>query len=327
MTAGVTAGAGGRAAVRAAADRLLDELAADPRYRRTSHLHVRVGGAVVVDEHLLGPLSNDVFSVTKSVVATVLGVVAARGLLPDLDEPVADVLPALRGTPAARHTWRHLLTMTRGSVVDGPWEIDAVAALPGGQVAHLAQAPQLHEPGTRFVYDNGAPHLLSAAAAHLVGEPLAAFADRELFAPLGFADHHWPSDPDGVSTGSDGLRVRAADLAALGQLWLDHGRLHGRTVVDRAFLAQMTSTQAAGGPPEGVPYGFLTWVPDAMVLAGGWAGQHLLVVPAAAAVIVTTADAGFDPGPPPTDAMPADWAPALDLVRRHVLPVLRPTGG
>ena len=113
-----------RAAAHAAAQRVLAEVAADPRYARTSHLHLRLEGAVVVDEHLRGPLRADVFSVTKSVLSTVLGVMAARRLLPDLDRPVAEVLPPLRGTPAEAHTWRQLLTMTRGAAVDGRWERD-----------------------------------------------------------------------------------------------------------------------------------------------------------------------------------------------------------
>lgn len=57
-------------------------------------------------------------------------------------------------------------------------------------------------------------------------------------------------------------------------------------------------------------------------MAGGWAGQHVLVLPGARAVVVTTGDPGFRLGPPPTDELPADWRPALDLVRRFLLPVL-----
>jgi hypothetical protein len=37
---------------------------------------------------------------------------------------------------------------------------------------------------------------------------------------------------------------------------------------------------------------------------------------------VTTGDPGFDLGPPPTDDLPENWLPALDLARRHLLPVL-----
>ena len=80
---------------------------------------------------------------------------------------------------------------------------------------------------------------------------------------------------------------------------------------------------SAGGPPEDRPYGFLTWVDGDHFFAGGWAGQHVVVVPAARAVVVVTGDPRFRLGPPPTDELPPDWRPALDLVRTHLLPALR----
>jgi CubicO group peptidase (beta-lactamase class C family) len=212
--------------------------------------------------------------------------------------------------------------MTRGTEVDGPWEIDAVAALPSGHVAHLAHAPQLHPPGTTFAYDNGGPHLVSAAASEILGEPVSSYAARHLFARLGVDALDWPTDPEGHPTGSDGLRLSAGALGALGQLWLDHGQVSGRPLLDPQFFAGMTRPQSPGGPPERVPYGYLTWTPTSMIMAGGWAGNHLLVVPAAEAVVVITGDPGFQPGPPPSDRLPDDWRPALDLVRRHLLPVL-----
>ena len=211
--------------VRAAARAVLAAVAADPRFQRTAHLQVRLGADVVVDEHLRGPERGDVFSVTKTVLALTLGVAARDGRLPPLDQPVSAVLPALRGTPAQDHTWLHLLTMTRGAETDGAWEVDEVTALPGGQVAHLARAPQRTPPGTRFAYDNGASHLLSAAAEAVLGEPVSAYADRELFAPLGIAPPEWTRDPDGVPFGYGHLRLSADDLGRLGRLMLDGGRV------------------------------------------------------------------------------------------------------
>jgi CubicO group peptidase (beta-lactamase class C family) len=308
------------AAVVAAAERVLEEVGADDRFNHTSHLQVRVGGETIVDEHLRGALRNDVFSITKSVLATALGAMAAYALLPPLDSPVAAALPQLRDTPARTHTWYHLLTMTRGAQSDGPWEIDAVAALPAGHISHIARAPQLAPPGQRFRYDNGGPNLLAAAATEILGEPVSTFAARTLFEPLGIADFRWRTDPEGYPVAADGLQLTANDLGAIGQLWLDGGR----RLIDPGFLAEMTRPHTAGGPPEGVPYGFLTWLPDGMIMAGGWGGQHLLVIPAAAAVVVTTGDPGFDPGPPPTDKLAPDWQPALSLVRRHLIPALLP---
>jgi CubicO group peptidase (beta-lactamase class C family) len=295
---------------------------ADPRYSHTSHLHVRVGDEVIVDEHLRGPLVADVFSLTKSVLSTVLGVMAAKRLLPPLDQPLVHVLPDLRGTPGAAHTWRQVLTMTRGAETGGPWDIDELTSLPGGQVARIAEAPQRRAPGEAFAYDNGGPHLLSAAACRILGESVSDFAQRELFSLVGIEEASWASDPDGTPFGYAHVRMRASDLSRLGQLWLNRGRWHDRPLMDAYYCTQMTSPQSSGGPPEDLPYGFLVWVGDGYTLAGGWAGQHVLVHPDASAVVVTTGDPRFDLGPPPSDELPRDWRPALDLVRRHLCPLL-----
>ncbi len=307
-------------AVQDACRRIEREIAA-PEFAHTSHLLVLVGGEVVHDAHFRGPERADVFSVTKTVLATVAGVAARRGQLPGLDEPLHAVLPALRGTPAHGQTWRHLLTMTRGAAVAGPWDVDAVTALPGGQVARVASAPRTDPPGRVFRYDNGAAHLLSAGLSAVLGRPVAEFATAELFAPLGIADPPWAADPDGVPYGFAHLRLSAGDLGRLGELWRGGGEWRGRPLVDPAFTAGMLRAQSAGGPPEGLGYGYLTWIGDGYLLAGGWAGQHVLVLPGAA--VVTTGDPGFDPGPPPRDDLPPGWRPALELVRRHLLPLLR----
>jgi CubicO group peptidase (beta-lactamase class C family) len=282
---------------------------------------VLVAGEPVFDEHYRGPVVADVFSVTKSVVATVAGIAARRGLLPGLDQPLHAVLPALVGTPAHGQTWRHLLTMTRGAAVDGPWDIDAVTALPGGQVARVASAPRTDPPGQLFRYDNGAAHLLSAGLAQVLGCPVGDFAAAELFAPLGITDAVWPTDPDGVGYGFAHLRLSAEALGRLGEFWrLNWQQPGGQPLVDPGFAAAMTTAQSPGGPPEELPYGFGIWVGDGLLLAGGWAGQHVVVLPDA--VVVTTGDPRFDAGPPARDELPPDWRPALELVRRYLLPVL-----
>lgn len=293
-----------------------------PEFAHAAHLRVDIGGRTVHDVHLRGPRIANVFSVTKTVVATLVGIAVRDGLVPDLDTPVAALLgrdaPQLDG-----QTLRHLLTMTRGCETGGAWDLDAVEALPTGWVEQVCRAPRLAEPGRRFRYDDGAAHLVSAVLGRLAGRPAARYAAERLFAPLGITGWRWQRDPDGVSCGAAHLHLTADGLATLGALWLHRGRWGGAQLVDERFAAEMVAPLTAGGAPEHRGYGYFTWVDEHGPSAGGWAGQHVVVVPAAGAVVVTTGDPRFRFGPPHTDELADGWRPARDLVAEVLLPALR----
>jgi CubicO group peptidase (beta-lactamase class C family) len=195
-------------------------------------------------------------------------------------------------------------------------------SLPGGWVDRIVAAPRIAPAGTQFHYDDGGAHLFGAALARLVGMPLSRYAARELFGPIGITRWRWPRDPDGLDYGFGHLQLSAAGLGALGVLWLQQGMWRGHRLMDAGYAAQMTSPYSDGGPPEHCPYGYLMWVDEHGPFAGGWAGQHVMVVPAARAVVVTTGDPRFDPGPPPTDRLPPDWRPARELVTERLVPAL-----
>ena len=99
------------------------------------------------DRHYRGPAVADTFSVTKSVVATLAGIAVAEGRLGDLDLPAGRALPALAGTPAAGHTLRQLLTMTRGAETEERFEIDEVMALPAAGWSGSRPPPSSTRPG------------------------------------------------------------------------------------------------------------------------------------------------------------------------------------
>jgi CubicO group peptidase (beta-lactamase class C family) len=84
--------------------------------------------------------------------------------------------------------------------------------------------------------------------------------------------------------------VRPRDLVRLGQLYLDGGQ----GLIPASFVEAGTTAQTAGGPPEGVSYGYLWWIAEdaghRSFFAGGYGGQYLTVVPDLALVVVTTGD-------------------------------------
>lgn len=300
-----------------------EEVRRDPRFGAVGDMIVDVAGTRVWSEHFSGPSVKDVFSVTKTVVATLIGVALQRGDLSGLDAPVNDCLGRRVGHPATPQTLRHLLTMTRGAQGDGPWNEDAIRVRTDSWVAHICSAPQVSAPGTTFIYDNAGVHLAVAVLDRAVGGNVLDYADRRLFAPLGITDWRWLTDPEGIPCGYAHLELTADALVTLGRFWSHDGSWLGRQIVPASYLHDMRTAHTPGGEPENRPYGYLTWVEDrATFFAAGWGGQLVLCRPQATAVIVATGDPKFDPGPPPTDAMPPQWRAPLELLRRHVLPVL-----
>jgi CubicO group peptidase (beta-lactamase class C family) len=240
----------------------LDTALADPRYRHVTSVLVARDGELEYERYFRDRRRDDlanVHSVTKSVVSTLVGIAIDDGLV-----TLEDVEP--------------FLTMTSGYSADGEWDIDEIADRGESWVEGPLRAPRTREGA--FSYNNGAVHAMSA---HL---PLRRLAEERLFPALGIVEYRWPEDPDGNVLGYGHLEVRPRDLLALGQLYLDGGR----GVVSRAYVEQATTAHTAGGPPEGVGYGYLWWVDGDRFFAGGYGGQYLVCDPRTRTVFVSTAD-------------------------------------
>jgi CubicO group peptidase (beta-lactamase class C family) len=258
-------------------DALEDAVTRDPCYAQTTNLVVMHDGEVLLERHFGDDSPKelaDVYSVTKSVVSTLVGIALGRGELVSLDLPVH-----------GGRTYRHLLAMTGGTENGGPWEIDEVLTLQCEWRKHIEAAPRLEPPGTSFRYDNAAVHVLGCAFSDVVGSSLADYAQEHLFSPLEIDKFEWPSDPEGYSWGFGHLRLRPRDLARIGELW----RRGGEGIVPADFVADATREQSPGGPPEGEAYGYLWWVTEDSFFAGGYAGQALVVVPEERLVVAATA--------------------------------------
>ena len=305
--------------VREAAQRLAAEVAADPACARVTDVLVARRGRTLLHDPAGPRVPHDLFSVTKTVLALVAGVAVGDGLLGLDDEVDRHLPPGTTGPGTARRTVRHLLALQRGAATDGRQDLDEVAVSGAGWAARFAEAPEVEPPGTRFRYDNGAAQLL-AALLHRVTGDLAAYAGGRLLGPLGCTDWVWLRDPTGTPTGPAHLALTAADLARVGSLLCDGGRVGGTVLVDAGWVTAMRTPTSDGGPPEDRPYGLGLWLEDDEVCFGaGWAGQLLLCRPRDGLVVVTQSDPAFDYGPPARDAMPPGWRAPLGLVRQHLV--------
>jgi CubicO group peptidase (beta-lactamase class C family) len=290
-------------------------------------------GSLVVEEYFNGnhrDSVNDVRSVTKSVVSSLVGAADHQGLLATLDRSLTEELPAGYAgalTPATGAiTFRQLLTMSSGFQwnEEGVAEYNAWVVAPD-PVRYLLARPLVASPGTQFTYNSAAVHLLSVALARAVGESLEGFALRSLFQPLGITRARWEVLTDGNPNGGSGIKLRPRDLAKLGALWLAGGST-GPTRVFDASYRDAAVRQAFGGWTRGVlrpyGYGYLWWVTPTpkgeAFFAWGYGGQFVFVVPAQELVAVVTTEWHGAGSQAEQLAMNG-----LDLIINRVLPAIR----
>ncbi len=272
---------------------------------RLQTLLVVRNGTLVVEEYFNGnhrDSLNDVRSVTKSVISTLIGAAAHRGIVPTLEAPLSQSLPGPHAaglTPATGAiTIRQLLTMSSGfrwaEVGVAEYNAWVVAADP---VGYLLARPLVSPPGTAFSYNSAAVHLLAVALTGALGRPLEGFATEALFAPLGITRVRWEPLADGTPNGGAGIDLRPRDLAKIGALWLAGGstgpvRVFEESYRDRA-VAQSFGTWSNPVLSQ-YGYGYLWWVTRTPhgdgFLAWGFGGQFIFVVPAKAMVVVVTTE-------------------------------------
>jgi len=283
-------------------------------------------GTVVLDWYAGGVTrdhNHNLYSVTKSVVATLTGIAVDTGHLPGADTPL-DVLfqdsDALAGDAVKRSiTIADLLTMrsglpsSRANRPTGPEKelFDRIHREPdrGRYILGLEMAGV---PGEAFLYGNAEPQLVVSILERSARERALPFANRTLFGPLGFKNVQWIyPDASGTVAGGYGLRLRAIDMAKLGQLHLQGGAWGDKRVVSADWVKAATSDLTGTG------YGYYWWTgievgPYASYAAKGVRGQTIQVVPELDLVFVVTANL------PPDEVKPVLSKLAGEFVVRAV---------
>jgi CubicO group peptidase (beta-lactamase class C family) len=249
-----------------------------------------------------GGIPHEIFSSTKAITGTLLGMVYKDGLLDRLDHPVLDFF-------ADRHvanvddrkqaiTVQNLLDMTSGLDWDQGFEGGTQQTMQDMyRASNLTQfildRPMAHPPGEVFNYSNGNPDLVSAIITRLTGKPEEDYARERLFAPLGIADLHWDRDPQGLTIGDGMLFLLPRDMAKFGYLYLHHGEWEGRQLLPAGWADvlnhRIVNTHASYDPSQS--YSNFFWIlPERHVyMANGKDGQNIAVFPDLDIVVVTTA--------------------------------------
>jgi CubicO group peptidase (beta-lactamase class C family) len=242
---------------------------------------------------------HDVRSVTKSIVATLIGIAIDKGIIASEDSTIGNYVRALVDTlePAkAGITIRHLLSMTSGldgNDIPNVLEYNNWFNAPD-QVEYTLGKSMLYQPGRVFGYNTGASHLTSVILTQSTGMSTFQFADRYLFQPLGIAEPTWGTDRQGYYNGGAALSLAPHDMLKIGQLYLKKGIYNGVRIVSESWIDKASTFKITTNNilPFGSGYGYFWWVGYTgrhdYFFANGYGGQFIVVVPGVNLIIVAT---------------------------------------
>ena len=234
-------------------------LAAALEHTYTDGICVVHDGRVVFEHYVDGMRPDDthlLMSVSKSLTATLIGVLAGQGVL-DPDGLVTDYIAALRGTAWEGCTLQHLLDMRAGTRFDeedyeNPYSdgvlIEQISGyrpsrrsdLPANTYAWIMALTNDGVHGGPFRYRSILTDVLAWAAAEAAGTRFPDLFSRLIWSRIGAErDAEVIVDAAGFAVVEGGICTTLRDLARFGLMHLDDGAAGGEHVVPAAWIARL----------------------------------------------------------------------------------------
>ena len=260
-------------------------------------------------------------SVTKSVTSALVGIAIEQGYIKNVHQPLSSLLPdsnvANLDEAKKAITLENFLTLTTGLDCSDNRDVPLMLASTNW-VDFTLSLPMATKPGTQFNYCTDAVHVLSAILQKATGMSTRELANKTLFAPIGIGpipEERWPSDPQGVTHGGEGLILTPQEMAKFGYLMLNHGKWDGKTIIPANWVSASTKKHIPKDEKNG--YGYLwTISPDGKYYSAlGLAGQHIFVFPNKNMVVVFTSDLPLGNN--------ADLIPLEKLLNQYILPAVK----
>ncbi len=316
----------------AEADKALET---NPTFVNIHTLTIARNGKLVLDEfYHSGPYGYHkgdlaiMMSVTKSFTSIITGITINRGLIKGVNQTAQLLLPDLKNinwtTGKDKITLENILTMSAGFA--GAEDTDSLLA--DNYAQYMFSKSLVHTPGTTFDYRTALTNTLGDVLTTAITPlhiSLERFMDSLLFQPLQIKNYAWyyKNDKEQPELGG-GLFLAPRDMIKLGQLVLDKGVWNGKQIVSENWIAEATKEhfhfdKRYWGELDG--YGYLFWQRTLVsngksfpsIIALGYGGQYIVIIPALHTVIAITSWFPKDKG----------WQFPLRLIENYILPALK----
>ncbi|GAA3777612.1 serine hydrolase [Corallibacter vietnamensis] len=233
------------------------------------------------------------FSMAKSYVSALLGKAIMDGYIKNLDQPVCDFIPEFCDGKAAKMTVGDLSSMASGTNWDeryySPFSITTRAYFDDDLTKVMTGLKVVNEPGTAYKYASGDTQMLAIVIERATGKKLYNYLTESFWKPLGSENQAlWQVDSEGhdLVKAYCCIASNAKDFARMGKLYKDHGKWHGKQLLDSAFIAKSIKPRFKASPE----YGYGWWLKNVedkhFFMMRGHLGQYVIVEPNDNVIIV-----------------------------------------
>ena len=259
-------------------------------------------GKLVAEDYYNGYDVNkphQIWSCTKSFVSALVGIAVDAGLIESVDKKIMDYFPEYAYSEMDSRfydvTIEHLLKMSMG--IDNEENNLIPVVQTNDWIYQTFRLPLLSDPGQKFRYNSLETHLLSVILTKVSGKSAREFAHEYLTGPMGIEIADWKADPKGYNTGGYDIYMKPRDMAFLGYIYLNGGKLKNTQIVSEEWVVEsLTKTWSNNGiqwgPLTDYNYGYLWWLGKInghnMFMAMGMGGQFIINFPDLDLIVVTT---------------------------------------
>lgn len=248
---------------------------------------------------------HDIRSAGKSITALLVGIAIDRGAIASVYDPVSRYWRDAAGSAIGSVPLHDVLSMRSGLAAydedpASPGNEDKMDAS-GDPLTFVRGVPSANPPGTRYRYNSVTAYTAGVVVADATREKMSDFARLRLFKPLGIMHWQWENDASGMTKGQGNLSLTTRELASIGELVRNNGRMNNRQVVSPGWIAAMLEPRVSIGTddPYADQYGYFWYRKDQHVagrtipvsFASGNGGNKIYVVPTCNLVVAITSSA------------------------------------
>ena len=217
-------------------------------------------GHLVAEEYYNGyneATPHNVMSVSKSFLSAIMGIALQQGYIDSLNEKMLNYFPEYIYTSMDPRkyniTIRHLLTMRMGirDESDDNYGVYWEFYNSNNWIKKTIEDTLIDSPGSKMHYNTFQTHLLSAIITKATQKSTLDFAKEVLFDPMKIGIDAWEQDPQGYYFGGNSMHFTPREMAMLGSLYLNNGRINGRQIVPADWVKLTLSPRASPSTPRG----------------------------------------------------------------------------